>query len=102
MVRLHITEIVCSNRVELFLGGTTSIEQHFVTLSNRIITVTGGSGNDASAKLQAETTKDIQAMQGRFTKNAQKAVDVLLSKCCEVSLEVPSARIRATQKLYGK
>jgi len=62
----------------------------------------GGSGNDASAKLQAETTKDIQAMQGRFTKNAQKAVDVLLSKCCEVSLEVPSARIRSTQKLYGK
>ncbi|KAL7441190.1 hypothetical protein ACHAXH_005928 [Discostella pseudostelligera] len=64
--------------------------------------VDGGSGNDASAKLQAETTKDIQAMQGRFTKNAQKAVDVLLSKCCEVSLEVPSARIRSTQKLYGK
>lgn len=40
-------------------------------------------------------------MQGQFTKNAQKAVDVLLSKCCEVSLEVPTARVRATQKLYG-
>lgn len=41
-------------------------------------------------------------MQGQFTKNAQKAVDVLLSKCCEVSLEVPPARVRSTQKLYGK
>ena len=40
-------------------------------------------------------------MQGQFTKNAQKAVDVLLSKYCEVSLEVPTARVRATQKLYG-
>ena len=61
----------------------------------------GGSGGDASAKLQAETNKNVQAMQGQFTKNAQKAVDVLLSKCCEVSLEVPTARIRATQKLFG-
>jgi len=41
-------------------------------------------------------------MQGQFNQNAQKAVDVLLSKCCEVSLEVPSARIRSTQKIYGK
>mmetsp|Transcript_20410 Transcript_20410/g.35076 ORF Transcript_20410/g.35076 Transcript_20410/m.35076 type:complete len:124 (-) Transcript_20410:256-627(-) len=64
--------------------------------------VSGGSGGDASAKLQAETNADIQGMQGQFTKNAQKAVDVLLSKCCEVSLEVPTARIRSTQKLYGK
>ena len=62
----------------------------------------GGTGGDASSKLQAETNKDIQGMQGQFTKNAQKAVDVLLSKCCEVSLEVPTARIRSTQKLYGK
>lgn len=62
----------------------------------------GGTGGHASAKLQAETSKEIQAMQGQFTKNAQKAVDVLLSKCCEVSLEVPTARIRSTQKLYGK
>mmetsp|Transcript_2957 Transcript_2957/g.6394 ORF Transcript_2957/g.6394 Transcript_2957/m.6394 type:complete len:124 (+) Transcript_2957:209-580(+) len=62
----------------------------------------GGSGGNASAKLQAETQQDIQAMQAMFHKNAQKAVDVLLSKCCEVSLEVPTARVRATQKLYGK
>ena len=63
---------------------------------------TGGSGNNASAKLQAETNAEVQDMQGQFHQNAQKAVDVLLSKCCEVSLEVPSARIRSTQKLYGK
>jgi len=63
---------------------------------------TGGSGSDASAKLQAETNEDIQNMQGQFHQNAQKAVDVLLSKCCEVSLEVPSARIRSTQKAFGK
>jgi hypothetical protein len=62
---------------------------------------TGGSGGNASAKLQAETNKDIQQMQGQFQSNAQKAVDVLLSKCCEVSLEVPTARVRSTQKLYG-
>jgi len=64
--------------------------------------MSGGSGGESSAKLQAETNKDIQGMQGLFTKNAQKAVDVLLSKCCEVSLEVPTARIRSTQKLYGQ
>ncbi|KAL7452057.1 hypothetical protein ACHAWC_003794 [Mediolabrus comicus] len=62
----------------------------------------GGSGGNASAKLQAETNADIQNMQGQFQSNAQKAVDVLLSKCCEVSLEVPTARIRSTQKIYGK
>ncbi len=62
----------------------------------------GGSGGNASAKLQAETQQEIQTMQAMFHKNAQKAVDVLLSKCCEVSLEVPTARVRSTQKLYGK
>ena len=61
----------------------------------------GGSSGDASAKLQAETNKEISDMQAQFQKNAQKAVDVLLSKCCEVSLEVPTARVRATQKLAG-
>mmetsp|Transcript_23735 Transcript_23735/g.57245 ORF Transcript_23735/g.57245 Transcript_23735/m.57245 type:complete len:124 (+) Transcript_23735:125-496(+) len=68
---------------------------------DKAASASGGSGGDASNKLQAETNKDIQGMQGQFTKNAQKAVDVLLSKCCEVSLEVPTARIRATQKLFG-
>ena len=62
---------------------------------------TGGSGGASSDKLQAETNKEIQQMQGQFQSNAQKAVDVLLSKCCEVSLEVPTARVRVTQKLYG-
>ena len=61
----------------------------------------GGSSGDASAKLQAETNKEISDIQAQFQKNAQKAVDVLLSKCCEVSLEVPTARVRATQKLAG-
>jgi len=40
-------------------------------------------------------------MQKQFQKNGQRAVDVLLSKCCEVSLEVPSARIRSTQKQFA-
>lgn len=61
----------------------------------------GGSEGNASAALQAETNKDIKSMDGLFQKNAQKAVDVLLSKCCEVSLEVPTARVRATQKQAG-
>ncbi len=61
----------------------------------------GGSEGSWSSKLQADTNKEIQDMQAQFQKNAQKAVDILLSKCCEVSLEVPTARIRATQKLAG-
>jgi hypothetical protein len=61
----------------------------------------GGSEGSASAKLQSETDQQITVLQSAFSKNAQKAVDVLLSKCCEVSLEVPSARIRATQKAAG-
>ena len=61
----------------------------------------GGSEGSASAKLQTETTQQITVTQSAFQKNAQKAVDVLLSKCCEVSWEVPSARIRATQKAAG-
>jgi ATP synthase subunit G len=61
----------------------------------------GGSEGSASAKLQGDTNKDIQEMQAQFQKHAQKAVDVLLSKCCEVSLEVPTARVRSTQKNAG-
>ena len=60
----------------------------------------GGSGGSASAKLQAQTNQEISAMQGQFSQNQQKAIDVLLSKCCEVSLEVPTARVRSTQKIY--
>jgi len=52
-------------------------------------------------KLQSDTTRDINAMSGQFAKNAQVAVDVLLDKCTEVNLDVPAARIRSTQKLYG-
>ena len=61
----------------------------------------GGSEGNASAKLQADTQKEIAEMQAQFKKNANKAVDVLLSKCCEVSLEVPTARVRSTQKAAG-
>ena len=56
---------------------------------------------DASAKLQEETNKEVADLEAMFQKNAQKAVDVLLSKCCEVSLEVPTARVRATRKIAG-
>lgn len=68
---------------------------------NNMVLSKGGTEGSASAQLQADTAKDIGEMQGQFKKNAQKAVDILLSKCCEVSLEVPSARVRATQKLAG-
>jgi ATP synthase subunit G len=68
---------------------------------NNMVLSKGGSEGSASAKLQAETNKEVAAMQALFQKNAQKAVDVLLSKCCEVSLEVPTARVRSTQKIAG-
>ncbi|KAG7349105.1 V-ATPase subunit G [Nitzschia inconspicua] len=68
---------------------------------NNMVLSKGGSEGSASAKLQAETNKEINDMEAQFQKNAQKAVDVLLSKCCEVSLEVPTARVRATQKQAG-
>merc|ERR1712071_727123 len=68
---------------------------------NKAVAASGGTGGSASAKLQAETNTDVKNMQSQFEKNAQKAVDVLLSKCCEVSLTVPSARVRSTQKLYA-
>ena len=68
---------------------------------NNMVLSKGGSEGNASAKLQAETTQEISSMQAEFSKNATKAVDVLLSKCCEVSLEVPTARIRSTQKAAG-
>lgn len=68
---------------------------------NNMVLSAGGNEGSASAKLQAETNADVQSMQADFQKNAQKAVDVLLSKCCEVSLEVPTARVRSTQKNAG-
>ena len=68
---------------------------------NNMVLSKGGLEGSTSAKLQNETNKEIKDMNALFKKNAQKAVDVLLSKCCEVSLEVPTARIRATQKAAG-
>lgn len=68
---------------------------------NTKVLTAGGTGGSASAKLQTETNNGILVMTNQFERHAQKAVDVLLSKCCEVSLDVPSARVRSTQKLYG-
>jgi len=68
---------------------------------NNMVLSKGGSEGSASQKLQSDTNKEIKELQGLFQKNAQKAVDVLLSKCCEVSLEVPTARVRATRKAAG-
>lgn len=68
---------------------------------NNMVLSKGGSEGNASAQLQADTNKEVLEMQAQFQKNAQKAVDILLSKCCEVSLEVPTARVRATQKAAG-
>jgi ATP synthase subunit G len=68
---------------------------------NNMVLSKGGTEGSWSQKLQADTNKEIKEMQAQFQKNAQKAVDVLLSKCCEVSLEVPTARVRATQKAAG-
>mmetsp|Transcript_27303 Transcript_27303/g.63948 ORF Transcript_27303/g.63948 Transcript_27303/m.63948 type:complete len:126 (+) Transcript_27303:108-485(+) len=68
---------------------------------NNMVLSKGGSEGSASAKLQADTAKEVAELQSMFQKNAQKAVDVLLSKCCEVSLEVPTARVRATRKEAG-
>ena len=68
---------------------------------NNMVLSKGGSGGEASAKLHSSTNKEVSDLQSSFQKNAQKAVDVLLSKCCEVSLEVPTARVRATRKEAG-
>jgi Vacuolar (H+)-ATPase G subunit len=68
---------------------------------NNMVLSKGGSQGNSSAKLQSETNTEIAAMKADYTKNASKAVDVLLSKCCEVSLEVPTARVRSTQKEAG-
>lgn len=68
---------------------------------NNMVLSKGGTEGDASAQLQADTEKGISSMQGQFKSNAQNAVDILLGKCCEVSLEVPTARVRSTQKEAG-
>eukprot|EP00816_Leptocylindrus_hargravesii_P001442 CAMPEP_0196821020 /NCGR_PEP_ID=MMETSP1362-20130617/77488_1 /TAXON_ID=163516 /ORGANISM="Leptocylindrus danicus, Strain CCMP1856" /LENGTH=122 /DNA_ID=CAMNT_0042200081 /DNA_START=53 /DNA_END=421 /DNA_ORIENTATION=+ len=54
-----------------------------------------------SKELQADTDKDISMMQAQFQSHQAKAIEILLSKCCEVSVDVPSARVRSTQKEYG-
>jgi len=86
-----------ADSAELIAGYKAEKQEEF----NNMVLSKGGSEGNASAKLQAETDKDVGDMQALFQKNAQKAVDVLLSKCCEVSLEVPTARVRATRKIAG-
>ena len=68
---------------------------------NNMVLSKGGSEGSASTKLQNETAQEIDELQKKFSDNKGKAIDVLLSKCCEVSLEVPTARVRATQKAAG-
>jgi hypothetical protein len=81
---------------------TAPLPDHNISLfTSQYIVSKGGSGGSASAKLQATTNQEISVQQGQFQRNQQKAIDVLLSKCCEVSLEVPTARVRSTQKIYG-
>jgi len=82
---------------ELIDAYRTEKQQEF----NASVLASGGTGGSASAQLQADTEKNISAMTGQFERNKQKCIDVLLSKCCEVSLEVPTARVRSTQKIYG-
>merc|ERR1740136_370729 len=45
---------------------------------NNKVLAAGGSGGSASAKLQAKTNRETQAMQAMFGRNAQKAVDLHL------------------------
>ena len=60
------------------------------------------SGSSSFTKgLQGETDKEISMMQAQFQSNQAKAIEILISKCCEVSVDVPSARVRSTQKEYG-
>jgi len=68
---------------------------------NNMVLSKGGSEGESSTKLRAATDREIGEMNSLFQKNSQKAIDVLLSKCCEVSLEVPTARVRSTQKQAG-
>ena len=61
-----------------------------------------GGASSFSTSLQADTDKDISMMQAQFQENQAKAIEVLLSKCCEVNVSVPVARVRSTQKEYGQ
>ena len=58
--------------------------------------ISSSNGNDA--ELARETQKDMEKMKGQFEKNQSKALQLLLAKTCEVSLDVPAARIRSAQK----
>lgn len=58
----------------------------------------GSSNTTTSAALQDQTKRDMEAMKGSYEGNGGKALQVLLSKCCEVDLTVSKARVRSAQK----
>ena len=58
----------------------------------------GSSNTTTSAMLQEQTKRDMESMKGSYESNSGKALQVLLSKCCEVDLTVSKARVRSAQK----
>lgn len=49
----------------------------------------------------AQTSVDIATMRGQYEMNRNEALEILISKCITVSLDVPAARVRSTHKMYG-
>lgn len=60
-----------------------------------------GGASTFSSSLQGETEKEVAMMQAQFQGNQAQAIEILLSKCCEVDVSIPVARVRATQKEHG-
>jgi hypothetical protein len=58
----------------------------------------GDSNSTSSLLLQGQTKADMEKMKKEYEGNSGKALQVLLSKCCEVDLTVSKARIRSAQK----
>ena len=71
----------------------TQKESEFASSSSTLT-----STSQSSAELELMTKKEMEVMAGQFEKNQSKALQLLLAKCCEVSTEVPAARIRSAQK----
>ena len=58
-----------------------------------------GDGDSQQAKvLEQQTTEAMGKMKKDFEDNSKKGLQTLLSKVCEVNLDVPSARVRSAQK----
>jgi len=58
----------------------------------------GSSDTTSSVQLQQATQRDMEKMKRQYEGNSNKALQLLLSKCCEVDLEVSKARVRSAQK----